>query len=109
MDEHSPSHLQIIGQLAREYDQKYQELERLVSEIPREKVPSQLRALAERTTDRFRSAQIALLSMHGLFEGEEGEAATAITKALCGTFDEMRIVFQFLLRHISEETTGKNI
>ena len=57
---HSLDQLQIIGQLAGEYEQKYRELEALISEIPPEKSFSQLKALAERTTDRFRSAQVAL-------------------------------------------------
>ena len=95
-ENHSPQQLQIIGQLAREYEQKYKELENLLSEIPPEKASSQLKALAERTTDRFRSAQVALFSIPQLFEGEGKDTAIMATTALCRAFDEMRILFQFL-------------
>ena len=39
MKDHSPQ-LRIIGQLAQEYDEKYRELERLISEIPQENNPA---------------------------------------------------------------------
>lgn len=97
-EKHSPNHFEIIGQLAREYEEKYKELEKLVSEIPPEHVFSQLNALAERTTDRFRSAQAALFSMHGLSDGEGGEAAMTAITALCRAFDEMRIFSSFWRR-----------
>lgn len=99
MDEHSQSHLRIIGQLAREYEQKYNELETLMSKLPPETLPVQLTALAERTTERFRSAQVALLSTPGLFESEHGEHALKALTALCSAFDEMRILVQFILRN----------
>ncbi|MGA3113224.1 MAG: hypothetical protein ABSF90_02190 [Syntrophobacteraceae bacterium] len=95
MENHSP-HLQIIGQLAREYDEKYRELEKLISETPPDNIAPQLRALAERATDRFRSAQIAMLSIPELFDGEEGQGAVQAMTALCRAFDEMRILFHFL-------------
>ena len=68
MKDHSP-HLQIIGQLAQEYEQKYQELRSLILQIPPENVLPQLKALAERTTDKFRGAQVALLSSPALIRG----------------------------------------
>jgi len=89
-------HLRIIGQLAREYDEKYRELEKLISETKPANVAPQLRALAERATDRFRSAQIAMLSIPGLFDGEEGREAVQAMTALCRAFDEMRILLNFL-------------
>ncbi|MGO9376129.1 MAG: hypothetical protein ACLQBD_29115 [Syntrophobacteraceae bacterium] len=98
MTDHSP-HLQIIGQLAQEYDQKYRELEKLISEIPQENILPQIMALAERTTDRFRSAQMALISIPELFAGEEGEMALKAMTALCRAFDEMRILFHFLFEN----------
>lgn len=107
MVDHPQSHLRIIGQLAREYEQKYKELEILVSELPPEKVLSQLTALAERTTDRFRGAQTALFSITGLFEGSEGETALKAATALCSAFDEMRILVQFMARVLSETDDGK--
>lgn len=102
MEDHSP-HLQIIGQLAREYEQKYKELETLVSQSPEEMILPQLKALSERTTDRFRAAQITLLSVPGLFEGKEKEKALLAATALCSAFDEMRILFQFLVDSRAKE------
>ncbi len=101
MNDHSP-HLRIIGQLAREYEQKYNELEKLVSESPPEKVFLQLRALAERSTDRFRSAQVALFSTPGLFEGKERETSLQAATAMSRAFDEIRILFQFVLQNPAE-------
>lgn len=95
MEDHS-HHLRIIGQLAREYEQKYEELRSLISQTPPENALPQLRALAERTTDRFRSAQIGLLSAPALTEAGEGDTAMAAATAMCSAFDEMRILFQFL-------------
>jgi hypothetical protein len=95
MKDDSP-HLLIIGQLSREYDEKYRYLEKLISETPPDNISPQLRALAERATDRFRSAQIAMLSISGLFEGEESQKAVQAMAALSRAFDEMRILFHFL-------------
>ncbi len=98
MKDHSP-HLRIIGQLAQEYDEKYRELEKLISEIPPENILPQLRALAERSTDRFRSAQVTLLSTPGLFEGDGKKEITMAMTSLCRAFDEMRILFHFLFEN----------
>ena len=98
MKSNSPQ-LEIIEHLAREYDEKYRELQKLISEIPRENIPPQMSALAERTTDRFRSAQMALISIPELFEGEERERALKAMTALCRAFDEMRILFHFLFEN----------
>ncbi len=100
MKDSSP-HLSIIGQFAREYDEKYRELEKLISETKPDNVSPQLRALAERATDRFRSAQLAMLSIPELFEGEEGQKAMQAMTALCRAFDEMRILFNFLFENHS--------
>jgi hypothetical protein len=102
MKNHSP-HLQIIGQLAQEYDEKYRQLERQISEIPPDGVLPQLMALADRTTDHFRSAQAAMLSMPELFEGEEKEMALQAMTAMCRAFDEIRILFQFLIENRSKD------
>ena len=96
------AHLRIIGQLAREYDEKYRELEKLISETQPDNIPHQLRALAERATDRFRSAQIAMLSIPELFDGEERQRAVQAMEALCRAFDEMRILFHFLFENHSQ-------
>jgi hypothetical protein len=94
---HDSPHLQSIKQLALEYDEKYRELEKLISETQPENILPQLRALAERTVDHFRTAQIAMLSTPHLFGGEEGQTAVQSMTALCRAFDEMRILFHFLL------------
>ena len=101
MKDSSP-HLRIIGQLAREYDEKYRELEELISETKPDHVLPQLKALAERATDRFRSAQIAMISVKELFEGQEGQEAVQAMTALCRAFDEMRILFNFLFENQSQ-------
>jgi len=88
-----PPQLVIIEQLSREYDEKYRNLEKLVSESTPEDIPPQLMALAERAADRFRFAQATILSLPGTFE--EDAALPAMT-ALFRAFDEMRILFQFL-------------
>jgi hypothetical protein len=100
VNDHSPR-LRIIGQLAKEYEQKYKELQKLVSESPPERVVLQLLALSERTTDRFRSAQVALFSSPGLSEekDEPFRAAAAMSRA----FDEMRILFQFAMQNSVED------
>jgi hypothetical protein len=95
--EHNSPHLRIIRQLALEYDEKYQELEKLISETQPENTLPQLRALAERAVDNFRTAQIAMLSMPGFFEGEGGQRALQAMTALSRAFDEMRILFNFLV------------
>jgi hypothetical protein len=101
MKDQSP-HLQIIGQLAREYDEKYRELEKLISETRPDNIPPQLMALAERATDRFRSAQIAMLSIPELFDGKERQGTVQAMEALCRAFDEMRILFHFLFENHSQ-------
>lgn len=115
-DDHSPNHLRIIGQLAREYEQKYHELEKMLSELPPGKTTLHLAALAERTTDRFRAAQIALFSAPGVFEEAEPQTTEAppaptpllAATALCRAFDEMRILFQFLIENHAETTRPEN-
>jgi len=100
--EHDSPHFRIIRQLALEYDEKYQQLEKLISETQPENILPQLRALAERTVDNFRAAQIAILSMPALFEGEEGQRSLRAMTALSRAFDEMRILFNFLLETVPQ-------
>lgn len=101
MKDHPP-HLQIIGQLAQGYDEKYRELEKLLSETRPENIAPQLRALAERATERFRSAQAAILSTPRLFQGDESQEAVHALATLCRAFDEMHILFHFLLEKHSQ-------
>ena len=101
--QHQPEdHLEILAQLAREYEQKYRELEMALREAQPESAAHQLRLRAELTTDRFRAAQRVLLA--GLVHvGSEGESAEPLKAAvaLCRGFDEIRILFQMLLDYSS--------
>jgi len=104
MENDSP-HLRIIGQLAREYDEKYRDLEKLISKTQPRNVAPQLRTLAERAVDRFRSAQVAMLSTPELFEGSERQMALQTMVALCRAFDEMHILFNFLFDSTNGSST----
>jgi hypothetical protein len=100
---HSPTdHLEILAQLAREYQQKHNELEAVLREAQPGSAVYQLKFRAELTTDRFRAAQQALLS-ELVKKDMESEAAESLKPALalCRCFDEMRILFQALLDYSS--------
>jgi len=99
MEEHAQDHLRILGQLAREYEKKYQELQEAVKKAQPEMVPQMLRLRGDMTTDQFRAAQVVLLSKLALeTDSQEADAHRAAT-ALCRCFDEMRILFEILLEH----------
>jgi hypothetical protein len=101
MIDNQQDHLRILGQLALEYEKKYTELEEIIRTAKPEMVAHQLRLRSELTTDRFRAAQQALFESLSSKEGEvEMQQQAAV--ALCRCFDEMRILFQFLLDHCSE-------
>ena len=94
--------LQHLGQLAREYDRKFRELEEFAQNAPHEDLVTQLRALGERTTDRFRAAQQALLAMFAASENSDRNQQLEAFIALSSCFDEMRILFQILLQNKSQ-------
>jgi hypothetical protein len=94
--------LQNLGQLAREYDRKYRELEQLAENVPPEDLLSQLKVLAERTTDRFRAAQQGFLATLGAVDNAEQSQQLEAIMALSSCFDEMRILFQILHQHRSQ-------
>lgn len=98
----SHNHLQHLGQLAREYDRKFREMQEFAQNAQPEDLMIQLRLLSERTTDRFRAAQQALLAM--LMEGEnlEQKQQMEAVMALSSCFDEMRILLQVLLQSLSQ-------
>jgi hypothetical protein len=96
MENDSAQHLQLLNQLAREYQQKFQELEDAIRDMPPAAVLHQLRTYAEMSTDRFRGAQQALFASMTPDSEENKEILRAVT-ALCRCFDEMRILFQALL------------
>jgi hypothetical protein len=94
--------LQNLGQLAREYDRKYRELEQFAENAPPEDLLGQLKVLAERTTDRFRTAQQGLLAMLAATDNAEQSQQLEAIMALGSCFDEMRILFQILHQHRSQ-------
>jgi hypothetical protein len=92
-------YLQHLGHLAREYDRKFRELEEFAHNAQPQDLATQLRLLGERTTDRFRAAQQALLAMLAAREDPAQEQQIEAFLALCSCFDEMRILFQVLQQH----------
>jgi hypothetical protein len=97
MEEHNAGHLQIVGQLAREYEQKTRELEEIVRQADPSMLLHQIRLRGELTTDRFRAAQMVLLTSAASISGNESDEPWKALIALCRCFDEMRILFQCLL------------
>lgn len=95
MKDNSPQ-LLIIEQLSREYDEKYRNLGKRISENAAEDIAPQLMALAERAAEHFRSAQAAILSLPELFEDATSQKILPAMTALFQAFDEMRILFHFL-------------
>ena len=91
-----PPQLAIIEQLSREYDEKYKDLEKLISEINKEDAAPQIMALAERAAERFRSAQAKLLCMPEMFKEDTDKKLLPAMTTLFRSFDEMRILFHFL-------------
>ncbi len=103
MKDNSPQ-LLIIEQLSREYDEKYRNLDKLISESAPEDIPPQLMALAERAADRFRSAQAAILALPVIFEEDTSHKVLPAITALFRAFDEMRILFHFLYENRQQQT-----
>ncbi|MGC9195245.1 MAG: hypothetical protein ACP5IL_07295 [Syntrophobacteraceae bacterium] len=95
MKDDSPQ-LVIIEQLSREYDEKYKDLEKLISESNAEDIASQIMALAERAAEHFRSAQATLLCMPEIFKEDTDKKLLPAMTTLFRSFDEMRILFHFL-------------
>ncbi len=90
------NHLQHLGQLAREYDRKFRELDEFAHNAQPEDLMTQLKLLGERTTDRFRAAQQAILAMLAASENPDPNQQLEALMALSSCFDEMRILFQIL-------------
>ena len=99
MEEHPRGHLNVLGQLAREYEKKLHELEDAVQKAQPEMVPRMLKLRGEMTTDHFRAAQAALLKLLADDTSPEGETAHKAATALCRCFDEMRILLEVSLEH----------
>ena len=97
--DNTTDHLQHLGQLAREYDRKFRELEEFAQHAQPEDLETQLTLLGDRTTDRFRAVQQALLAMLAAHENLDQHQQIEAFIALCSCFDEMRILFQVLQQH----------
>ncbi len=93
--------LQILGQLAAEYQAKLADLEAFTRNLPHEEFIQQLGALGERTTDRFRGAQHAMFSILPESSETEGQTCLQALTVLCRCFDEMRILCQVLLERLN--------
>lgn len=94
--------LELLASLAREYQDKYNQLAAALRDADPDLVPRQLRMRAELATDRFRSAQMDLLSKLSFGAADaHGAGYEASLIALFRSFDDMRIVFQLLLENPS--------
>lgn len=93
-------HLQILGQLATEYQAKFADLEAFTRDLSDEEFIQQLGALGELTTDRFRGAQQAMFALLPDSSGVGGQNSLQALTVLCRCFDEMRILCQVLLERL---------
>jgi hypothetical protein len=96
MEDSSHDHLQILGQLALEYEQKQKELQKIIQDADPDRILQQLVFRAELTTDHFRSAQRVLLTLLCATDENRKDEVKKAAIALCRCFDEMRILFQSL-------------
>lgn len=104
MEDQPNRHVDLLASLALDYQRKYLELEQFAQNVPMDKLPLQLKALAESTTDRFRSAQVLLarqMSTDGALQSEE---ILQMLNVIFRCFDEMRILFQILLDCLPPKT-----
>ncbi|MGA7875244.1 MAG: hypothetical protein WCA08_06240 [Desulfoferrobacter sp.] len=101
MKEQTPISLQILAQLAQEYQTKYMELEKICQNAQPEWIIRQLMARGELTTDHFRAAQQALFALLDKGQQCEGEDAVRAVTTISRCFDEMRILFSILIDYTS--------
>ncbi len=94
--------LQILGQLAAEYQQKFADLEAFTRNCSDEELVQQFGALGERATDRFRAAQQALFALLPASAGTGEQNPVEALTVLCLCFDEMRILCQVLLERLHQ-------
>lgn len=97
MEEQMQSPLQVLGELAREYHQKYLKLQEFVKNAPPDTLVHQIKVRGELSTDRFRAAQQALLAQLTPVADSDGREAFEAALTLSRCFDEMRVLFQVLL------------
>jgi hypothetical protein len=99
MAEQAQEPLNVLKQLALEYEDKLRQLEGISQTTEPDSLAQLLRVQAEHTTERLRKEQLPLLNML-TSAGAEGEREKAYRAAitLCRCFDEMRIMLQVLLQ-----------
>ena len=91
-----PQYVEIIRELALNYQRKQRELENAAAEMGSEEFLRQVKMLGGLTTDRFRTAQQTLIAT--LLKDPAGmEKALGAATAICRCFDEMQVLFQILL------------
>lgn len=98
----SQSYIELVCQLAQEYNKKYSELKRIADSLSAEELVSQLRGLAELSTNRFRGAQQALFGSLMDQQGDDEHLRWQAAVALSQCFDEMRVLFQIMLDYSSQ-------
>lgn len=96
MNDDPCDYLSILAQLAREFQQKFADLESAIQATPADQIFQQLGCLAERTTDRFRAAQQSIFTLLPVSEGADKRKALAALTTMCRCFDELRILCQVL-------------
>ena len=101
MQDHSLDHLQTLALLAREYEQKYEQLAEMARTTDSDAMYHQLKIRAELTTDHFRAAQQAFFAMLLRETGPDTEELSRAGTALSRCFDEMRVLFQVVLEFSS--------
>lgn len=94
--------VELLGRLAREYNQKRGELEAVLNRIPAEETARQIMVQSEVTTGRFRKAQQHLFGQLGALpqDAAHGEITGPLV-ALCQCFDEMRILLEAALERVA--------
>lgn len=92
--------LQLLAGLAAEYLEKYGQLASALRDADPQLVPHQLKLRVELATDRFRSAQMSLLSTLATRPGNVSTEGHEALITLFRSFDEMRIAFQLLLESL---------
>jgi hypothetical protein len=94
--------LQLLAGLAREYQVKYNQLASALHDADPDRMPRQLKMRAELATDRFRAAQMDILSKMSTGAADAQMEGYEALVTLFRSFDEMRIIFQLLLENFSE-------
>lgn len=103
MTNHSDRPIDLLANLARQYQTKYRELDEATLNTPPEKLLRQVKVLAEAATDRFRSTQMLLAQRMAQDAAPESNEDFKLLSVLFQCFDEMRIIFQILLERFPQK------